>query len=324
MLKLLLDFVGSYDYPTDFISIDARLRDSHIKGMALTGSFVLRAQGGADPSFIAAAGGFNPRFKDLPANLPKQDRLGIKFKKGIAEIRIELYVARTSNTWQAGIAGFLKAKKWGFTVEASLSFDTLFEEDPVFFYLDAKLSGTLKKGSSTLMELGVKLALKGPGYWILDGSAKFKVLFLSKTIPFHDEWGDLQTEQGQVLVGTLVQAALAKPENWTAQLPRGGEQLVTFRRVELEDEVLAHPMGDVTVRQTVVPLKLRIDRFGAARPAGERTFGITEVKVGPDTRTPSYVRDHFASAQFLDLTHEQKLAAESFEKVPIGRALRLR
>jgi hypothetical protein len=77
-------------------------------------------------------------------------------------------------------------------------------------------------------------------------------------------------------------------------------------------------MGDVTVRQTVVPLKLRIDRFGAARPAGERTFDITEVKVGDDTKTPDYVRDHFASAQFLDLTHEQKLAAESFEKYPSG------
>jgi hypothetical protein len=320
VLVLKLDFAGSYDFPTDFLAIDAALRDSHISGMALAGTFVLRALGGDDPSFICAAGGFNPRFKDLPANLPKQERLSIKFKRGIADIRIELYVAKTSNTWQAGVGAFLKAKKWGFTVEAWLTVDTLFEEEPIFFfYLDVKIGGTLKKGSTTLMELDVKLALRGPGYWIADGSAKFKILFFSKTLKFHEEWGDEQAEQfEEIEVGTLVQAALAKPESWSAQLPRGGEQLVTFRSVEAEGTVLAHPMGDVVARQTVVPLKLRLDRVGPARPASERTFDITEVTVGGDSVSRNYVRDHFARASFLDLSHEEKLAAESFEKFASG------
>lgn len=320
ILRLQVDISGSHDYPLDYTAVDARLRDSQVAGYTLTGSFILRSKGGEDPSFIAAIGGFNPRFKDLPANLPKQDRLGIKIKKGIAEIRVELYLAKTSNTWQVGLGLYVKAKKWGLTINAWLSFDGLFLREPVFhFFLDFKLGFTIKKGSSTLMEADGALSLRGPGYWTATAKVKIKFFFFSKTFDWHDEWGDLTSPVGQQFaVGQALQAALAEPDNWVAQLPAGGQQLVTFRSVDAEGAVLAHPMGRIEVTQDVVPLKLRIDKIDALRPSDGDRFDITEVTVGGQQQTPAYVRSHFARAQFLDLSNEERLEAESFEKFPSG------
>src|SRR6185503_21090604 len=59
-------------------------------------------------------------------------------------------------------------------------------------------------------------------------------------------------------------AALAQPGNWTAELPGGAHAMVTFRRRLDSAEVLVHPLGRVGVRQQVLPLSIRIDRFAGA------------------------------------------------------------
>lgn len=77
VLRLLVDVLGDYDVEQQALAIDARLRDSKAAELTVTGSLAVRARFGDDPSFMLAAGGFHPKYKDVPPGIPKQDRLGV-------------------------------------------------------------------------------------------------------------------------------------------------------------------------------------------------------------------------------------------------------
>lgn len=325
LVKILVDLVGDIDLQAGSVAIDARLRDSKLAGMTLTGSLVVRARWrGEDRTWLVAAGGFHPEFDDLPAGLPKQERLGLSLKKGIATVKFECYLALTSNSFQFGARVFAQAKKWGFTVEGWLGFDALFEFGPPRFRVDIEAGVSLKKGSRTLMGVDLKLTVMGPGRWNLAGHAKFKVLFVSKTLKFDESWGSDPALALVTVDGIAeIQRALSDPNQWSAALPTGGEMLVSLRgdARPAAGRVHAHPLGSLTGIQRVAPLNVDVDRIGGARPSGARRFAITEVEVagvsGPDVGTRP-VREHFPTGQFLDLSGDQRLSLPSFERYEAG------
>lgn len=336
LVKIVVDILGDFDFQAQSMAIDARLRDSKISGMTLTGSWIVRARWGSERSWILAAGGFHPEFKDLPSGVPKQDRLGLSLKKGIATVKFECYMAWTSNTFQIGARVFAQAKKWGFTVEGWLGFDALFTFDPPRFRADIEAGVALKKGSRTLMGVDLRLTIQGPGRWRLAGSAKFKVLFVSKTIRFDESWGsDPALPAVTVDTEAEIARALSDPGNWSAALPAGGDMLVSLRSSssgvpDTDTAVPAHPLGALTGLQRVVPLDVEVDRVGGALPANARRFSITHVELGgaavdeggnQAAVTRSVVDEHFATAQFLDLTEDEKLSTPSFERYPAGVAI---
>lgn len=325
LVKILVDLVGDIDLQAGSLAIDARLRDSKLAGMTLSGSLVVRARWrGDDRTWLVAAGGFHPAFDDLPAGLPKQERLGLSLKKGIATIKLESYLAVTSNSFQVGARVFAQAKKWGFTVEGWLSFDAMLEFKPPRFRVDIQAGVSLKKGSRTLMGVDLSLTLMGPGQWNIAGRAKFKVLFLSKTIKFDESWGS-DPELAEVTVDGIgeIQRAFADPNQWSASLPGGGEMLVSLRGDirAAAGTIRAHPLGVLTGMQRVAPLNVDVDRISGARPTGPRRFSITSVEVA-GVSTPELdtgpVREHFATGQFLDLTDDQRLSLPSFERYEAG------
>jgi hypothetical protein len=320
LLKLLVDILGDFDFQAQSLAIDARLRDSKLAGMTLTGSLAVRARFGDRPGGLIAAGGFHPKFKDIPEGFPKQDRLGLQLKKGIATVKIESYWALTTNTVQFGARAFAQAKKWGFTVEGWLGWDVLVEVRPVFrFVADVEAGVSLKKGSRTLMGIDLKLTVEGPGRWRLAGSAKFKIFFVSKTIRFDEEWGDAPAlPVVTVDTETELVAAFSDSGNWSAQLPEGGEMLVSLRSTSFDGRVAAHPLGRLSGVQRVVPLELDIDRVGEARPAKASKFAVTAVTLDGDPTDRSYVEEHFARAMYVDMSDEEKLETESFERLPAG------
>ena len=83
-----------------------------------------------------------------------------------------------------------------------------------------------------------------------------------------------------------------------------------------------HPLGRLSVRQSVLPLNTSrdIDSFGGAPLRGERRFSVTTVTLNGDTQSTSTLSDLFAPAQFFDLTDEEKLASPSFETMDGGVA----
>jgi hypothetical protein len=86
--------------------------------------------------------------------------------------------------------------------------------------------------------------------------------------------------------------------------------------------VLVHPLGELSVRQQLLPLGIDLDLYAGGVPSGQRRFSITKAFVGKDA-VPELrpVNEQFAAADFLELTDDQKLHRKSFEAMPAGVTL---
>jgi uncharacterized protein DUF6603 len=326
-LRLLVDILGDYDVKHQRLSIDARLRDSNVAAFDISGTLILRAVFGDDASFLLAVGGFHPDFKDLPASIPKQERVTIKFKKSIVDVRIEGYFAVTSNTFQVGAAVYAEASKWGFTVKGWLGFDVLFEFEPVFHFVGQMKAGVAVKYKGwSLTSVDLTFTLTGPGYWTAVGKAKIDLLFGSKTISFNEEWGTKPpTLTETVNVAALLLQRLSEPGAWSARQPVGGEMLVSLRTVQGNGHVMVHPLGQIAVTQKLIPLRLEIDKLGNAKPVGLKRFEIAAMDVGGVVQPATaweYTKEHFAAAQYINMSEAKKLARESFEQFDAGAAVK--
>ena len=332
-LSITLDIAGSYDFAGKLLSVDGRLRDSKIGAFSITGSGSVRRQGAVAeapgiekrlPSQVITIGGWNPRFTDIPPGIPKQDRFGFSLKsaKGAKtkyEAAILAYFADTPNTRQIGVGGKLKVQRWGFTLDAWLSFDGIWYSNPDYYEVDIKLGATVKRGSKTLMAVDIKVYLRDPSPRIIRGSAKLKFLFFSKTIQFCDESGEeLSRSTDTIMIEDLLAEAIRDRRNWDSELPGRSEMLVTLRDSGSSGEFLAHPLGQIALTQQVVPLGIRIDRLGEFVPGGASRFDITDVQIGDQPGDTSTLTSYFSRSEYLDLTSEEKLASPSFERMNAG------
>jgi hypothetical protein len=105
-------------------------------------------------------------------------------------------------------------------------------------------------------------------------------------------------------------------------LPQGQTRIVSLRESAADGTLRVHPLGTLTVRQSVVPLNLTrdIDKFNDSPIAGARRFQITRVAVGTGTgnESTSDVQDDFAPAQFFEMSDDAKIASPSFEPMQAG------
>jgi hypothetical protein len=98
--------------------------------------------------------------------------------------------------------------------------------------------------------------------------------------------------------------------------------IVSFRNRAGAAEVLVHPLGEIGVRQQLLPLGIELDRYAGGTPQGQRRFTITKAFVGTDQVAKLRpVNEHFAAGDFLELTDDQKLHRPSFEAMPAGVTL---
>jgi hypothetical protein len=148
------------------------------------------------------------------------------------------------------------------------------------------------------------------------------MLFFSVGIDFEVAWGEAPTPAlPSVAVAALVAKALSDPSSWHAELP-SGDSLVTLRTVDASGDVVAHPLGALVGVQKVVPLDVDIDRIGRSVPSDGNRYDITGVKVGGvDVPNPSFRDEHFARAEFIDISEEDKLSKPSFERFKAGVAV---
>jgi len=326
IVAINLDVVGHVHFGQGEVSLDAKLYDSTIAGFALTGDMALRANWKHNPGFALAVGGFHPAFR-APANFPKLERLALSLSSGNnPRLRMEAYLAVTSNSVQFGAAVDLHAEALGFELDGHLAFDALIYLEP--FGLDVSLdaSVSVRYQGATVCAVGLHMRVRGPGPWHVQGSAHIELLFISATVRFDARIGKATPPPPlpPVRVDALLRDALAAPENWSAQ-PPGGEAVVSLRSRPGGAKPAAHPLGGLTVRQRVAPLDVSIQRFGSSPVEGARRFSITEVRCGEDAvdeEKLESVRDSFAAGQFFDLTESQKLSRPSFEPYVSGVALR--
>jgi hypothetical protein len=317
IVSINLDVLGVIDFDRGELSVDASLYDSRVGPFALTGDMAARASWGATPDFAMALGGFHPAYKP-PPGFPELRRLALALSTGSnPRVRMEAYFALTSNTVQVGARLELYVKAAGFSLEGGLGFDTLIQFSPFRLLAEIYARLALKRGATTLMGLDIHVHLIGPAPWVLWGEASFKLLFISIPIPFRVTIG--RAEEPPALAREAVweklREQLIAPESWAAQLPPAGDQLVVLRGEAKGGEVLAHPLGRLSVSQRVVPLERTLEMFGAAPPKDYDRFDIEGAQ---GLEIEGKTSDYFAPAQFRRMRDEEKLTSPSFERMVSG------
>jgi hypothetical protein len=322
ILKLNMDAVGVLDFEAGTFALDATLYDSKLSGrFVITGAMAMRMGWHGTVGFALAVGGLHPKFT-APAGFPSVARLQLALTNGDnPKLICQSYFAITSNTVQFGADCSLYAAAFGFSVDGDVGFDVLVQLLPFHFLADYRASVQLKRGSHNLFKVSVAGELEGPLPLRLSGKASFEILWCDFSVSYNATLVDGGTPNDVVLVDVLavLLGALGDPAAWQAQLPPSASQLVSLRDVKVEG-VLLHPLGTLTVRQTVVPLGLTrdIDRVGTGTPSADRRFAITQAAIGTSAETPASVQELFAPAQYFDMSDDDKLAAPSFETMDAG------
>ena len=323
IVKLTVDILGFWDREQKRYGFIAALRDSKIATVNITGGIAIFGEYGASQRFMLAAGGFNPRFTDVPAVLGSGggiDRLGAAFKVGRFELKLAGYFAITPGTVQFGVQLGAKAKIGPVALEGLIGFDALIYFEPyTHFIVDFRVKLSVSYKGHTLAGVKVEGTIEGPGLWHIVGSVTFSILFWDISKHFDESWG---TAPAVVSVSTNVQAlltdAMNRRENWTAQLPASDGSMVTLAQGGADKAFRAHPLGRVAFSQRVVPFGVNLERFGNTRVAGPARFDITRLTIGGAEITRAAVREQFARAQFVDQNEDEKLTRPSFEPMESG------
>ena len=322
LVRFHLDAIGIIDFDQKNASIDATLYDSRLaKTFAISGEMAMRSNWGNSPNFALAIGGFHPAFNP-PPNFPKLKRVAINLSSGDnPRLRCEAYFALTSNTVQFGARAELFASGAGFSIQGEIGFDVLIQFSPFHFEASFFAQVQLKRGSTNLFKVRVEGSLAGPRPLHIKGKATFEILWWDVSIRFDKTLikGELPPPAELVDVSPLLREALGQQSNWRSQLPTGQRAMVTLRaQPGASTDVLLHPLGTLTIKQTVVPLNFDISKFGPTAPSGSRRFSITKVNVGDKQQTLDTERDFFAPAQFIEMSDDKKLSRPSFEKMDAG------
>jgi hypothetical protein len=332
LLYLRLDFVGSVVFDPLRIAFDAKLIHSRIALISITGQFAFRAEFGDHPTFLISAGGFHPRFKEIPSDVPAPfDRVGASLDIGIVGIELKGYFAITSATVQAGASLRAWADIGIASIEGGFGFDAIcylvpkfyFELD-IFAYLDVHVFGV------DFASIHLDGTLAGPGRWHIAGNAKVHTPWPLPDFSVHidEHWGtDRDTPQITVNVATQLGKEISKIANWSAQLPKGGDGFLSLADIKAGTDVLAHPLGTLVFQQKLVPFELRMAKASGSRIDGANEFSGGTLQLTQNGQSvPSALAaqarsDFFAAAQFLELSQDDKLAKPSFESFTAGYEL---
>ena len=322
ILRLQIDFVGYIIFDPFKLGFDGKLRDSRVLFITLTGSFAFRASFGAKPSFLLSAGGFHPRFKDIPEDMPPMDRVGAGFSIGIVGVKFEGYFAVTSATVQAGSELRVWADVGIASFEGGFGYDVIVYLEPRFYFeADMRIWAKLDILGFTL---GARIEglLAGPGSWRAAGLATVDLGFFGEhSVDFDERWGSVpDTPRPTEDVALELSRTIEKAENWSAQLPRPEDAFVTLAKVEGSTDLMAHPRSPLTFRQKYVPLGAPLKRLGTKRPLNANRFSAPALTLpgGAGGFPASAVKDHFASAQFFDVSEVDRLQGPSFEPYDAG------
>ncbi|MBK9036684.1 MAG: hypothetical protein IPL61_36445 [Myxococcales bacterium] len=200
---------------------------------------------------------------------------------------------------------------------------------PFGLAVDVWAGVALRRGTTTLAAVSFEGHLQGPQPWRVDGKACLSLWFIDLCVPIHVRFGDgAPATVPSRQIWPALQAALAEPAAWAAEVPRGLAAAVVGTPVDADASqppvALVDPCATLSVTQQVVPLDRTITAFAHGRPVGVDRFEVTEVRVG-DAVMPAAavtpVTEWFAPAQFEAMSETDKLARPGFEQMVAGVAV---
>lgn len=323
ILNLNVGFLADLDFDNRRFSFDASLYDSKLLAFPLEGDMAIRLFWGNEKAFLFSAGGFHPEFQpDEFLNVGNMKRLTINLLQGNPRLTITSYFALTSNTFQFGAAADFQYKISAFKLKGGFGFDCLFQFNPFRFAIDMRAYLTVYWGSSVFMSITLNGGLSGPTPWKFRGKASFRVSWLIKiSVNVNKTWGEENdTSLNGVDVFPLVLEDLEKNDNWEAIIPDNRFLLVTQKDdIALENDLVLHPMGVLSVRQNIVPLEEEIEKYGTPNIIGENTFTLDSLNIGgTQVDDLESLKESYAPSQYFDMNDDDKLKSSSYTSYKSG------
>jgi hypothetical protein len=291
----------------------------------LSGGFALRSSWGPDPVFLLSVGGFNPHFTP-PPDFRAPDRLAISLATSDnPRIRLESYLAITSNSLQIGarLDAFGSMEFLGvWSAQVYASFDALFTFEPFQFIVDLAGGVQICHDGKPFLGASFLLSLQGPEPLRAIGYVEV-VFFGTHRIPLDITIGTGR-EQAAITAADpakLLADAIKDQRNWSA-VPPVLQQAVVTRDPEGAG-LLVHPAGSLTFRQRVVPLEVRFELFGGQPvPGGWAQFTLTYSVGGPPPTNPALtkIRDAWAPADLFPLSDAERISQPSFTQLVSGHS----
>jgi hypothetical protein len=323
LISFKIDVLGTLDFGLEKIAIDGTMYDSYVLWFQISGDMAFRLDWGANPEFLLSLGGFHPKFQP-PPDVPALQRLSVSLGSGSnPRLSSNSYFAVTSNTLQFGANVDAYASAGGFSVHGYIGYDALFIFSPFSFEIDFSAGFDISYDGTSLAGIQLDASLSGPQPWHLHGHASFHILFFDVGATIDLTWGDSTpaTVPSQPVMPPLL-AALGDPRNWSVVLPPSSSQIVTLRTI-LPDPttIVVHPLGSLSVRETVVPLDITITKFNGATPTDGNDFHISDVTLDGIAADIQPLPEDFAIAQFTNMSDADKLSAPSYQPFDAGVTL---
>jgi hypothetical protein len=324
--QIFADFALIWDEAAKFVSFDAALRDSHVLNtLTLTGDMAARWHYGDPGTFVLAMGGYHPAFNasgELPANaqMPRLERLALALGTGSnPRVRALAYFAITPNTVQGGLRAEVVARKAGFTLEGWIGGDALFERETNRLIIEFSAGVSIRKGRRVLFTLTLEGRFEGFRPICISGKVKFKILFISVTIPVTLNIGEARPDRlVDFDLGPKLVEQLRLDSAWGESRPLTSEQVASFGLGTSARRLAFRPSAQPSVRQGLAPLNLRLDRYESARLSGDTRFEITEFLINGQDPGTQPITDKFAPGQYFNLSDDQRLSRPSFETYGAG------
>jgi hypothetical protein len=321
IIKIRQDLVGLIDFVKEVIEFDATLYDSRlIKIFLLVGDTAFRLSWGQEKYVMLSLGGFHPDFNPAPAVFPEMARLGLAYDASGSSLwlRLEFYLAFTTNTLQTGGKVEVGIKAWKFNAVGWLALDALIQFVPLKFTVMVSAGFRVRFGSMTLCGVRFSGTISGPSPLKLAGSICIEILF------FDFCWSDSFTigygggPPVVAAISSLRQALvpeLGKPENLEAV--DSDDRLVTAKPQQIQNGLtVLSPIGRVQWTQKRAPLDTLIERFETAPLASPQA-----VVVSSPAATGERVKDWFSPGTFTDLSESERLNRAAFERLEAGLVL---
>lgn len=321
LLALRMDILGAIDFGQRLLSIDAQLVDSHALGIVrLTGGMAFRLAYGVNPYVLLSVGGFHPRFDPGPLAVPRLARVGGALDLAVLAriyVRLELYVAFTSNTLQAGARVEAGMELGPIQAHGHFVFDALIQFRPFHFDLEFAAGFDVEVFDLSLCNITIEGRITGPGPVVIHARGSVRRLFLKVSGSATFELGESNADRPAPIEDALDR--LAPELSLAANLRTEGEDRAIVLRPApaAGNGVLVSPRGALIFEQKKAPLKTRIDRLEGVPLARAQQFELT----AEGTAAPAGDElDWFTPGAFtnLDLAASQTLNNAGFQELPSG------
>lgn len=324
LIKINVYFFGDIDFDKG-LRFDASIVDSEIVGLKLEGDMAFRLfWGGPYKGFGLSIGGFHPAYKPEEGLkfAPNMRRLSLSLNYDIVKIKLETYLAVTSNSFQIGARLDLKVGWEKFGLIGYAGFDALFVFKPFRFSFSLEVGVAVMVGKAKLFSVDLSLSVEGPAKWRVKGKAYFTVLFIPVKCDFSLAWGDSPKEERRATIAVwkdILLPELLRDNNW---ITSSAEQNNDGKEKDENALLTLQPNDTFSFNQSAVPFDYPMDLCNDALPEDYTSFRLKKVSIIADNEEfsleTSCLNNDFAPSLYKELSNEERLSNPSYESVTSG------